>query len=1494
MPNIKDALDFAGIRYYLSVAGNSLMPDDAASRADLERVRRLASKAFHFKGSVPNYESLPKTGNKTGDVWNIGGTLDGENVAWTGSAWDSMGTFAPLAGLVPAEKAPPLESADDYSRLAVSPAIANYAKRLQVDDKLDTGADGKEIALLNAAVTMCAKSMNGLPLVMCSGASYANSATFYIPTESVTAGVPIPVHIVGRPVVLWVDPYNSNRTYKIWSDEVRLSIADPSAASFTPPAIDPEDNRAIGSFSGLQLVNEKTGEAFGSVGGTYRKVNGRPMYSLSLSWTGGELFIWAGRGDGGPMGVNFTSLRPGAPKTIAVDAADKDGKAPHAGLNAYFFPTAGVDGFISASAAPEKPLSNGLAANLGSRTDFPDKGSCKWFYDIPVDEKWKDEAQHDCAGRLSATWALVDGVRGFASLSWAMKGMFAEQPMTLSVRFKNPTPVPAPGQEEVEPEPDPVLAEETFQIHPYVPSIVSFSTAMDMDGDGENDLDLSEGENFYLEMAAAAAEDGGTAELNPKATGVSVAKAETALATDDAFIFNAGLIPRVDGEDVPVNDGGTFSVRWMRLNEVLDGNSVVIGHDYACAVVWMPPVPHAWRVLQNRTVKDKIDELCGEDDVATHESNGAVSWTDKRKLDGIVGGANYTITPDPVTGVRRVRVDSALDASSANPVQTVAIFNALKTKITREAEAVPSVEGAGGSAGTLPALDKAKLDGLDANAAHTELGDLPQGDASTMGIVKVDASVKESSVNPVRNNAVYSALKQKISRDDVAVPSVGGSNGSAGTLPAADKEKLDKLDPDAGHTTIESLPVGDALTMGVVMVDSAASSTSDNPVQTIVATSETLALRNYAAGIGASIDGTGLVTRGTSQVVSGTKTFESAVIGNAAAGYKGAVLSGGTAVYASSARFVSSAGFAGEFFSGRDIVLQGALSGSAAFVSNPVAISASLSGGVPPAASSEGDLVLMAGSSGALKWGLPGFDTYLAKIGDQTVATEKDFKGDGSADNGMLVADPVRVSSAEEPEDDASSAEEPEDGVLGVYPGQAVSWSFANYYYVKDMLRREVEHRTDGKNTIIRGADGSIHVMVVIKKFDCSIFPPEWGLGSGTHPAFIVGDREVPEILIGKYLASVPAVLGAGPAVPEKFKTLRGKVPFGPFVSPYGSNGIISNIAKTAGKGFQLNTIFNWGAAALLGLKAREQYKWQVVPSGTSPTEPPYSYRGEVASVDALPSSGASPYDSYKIEGSDPAVYYAYVLNADFPGNLYYGQCLVDADGRPVADQTSGTGTKQTGTRFDLTYPVPGTLGPEADPAILTGTGPNAWTHDGTLYGICDMVGNRAELVIGMGSQNGTPTGAIRVAANNAAMKDGANAAEPSTVLYADGSVVAGAGSSNAVYWNYSGGVYTLTKTAPGSYTAAKTSFSGIQSDASVSGAVQFLRRLGLFPVHGLVGGGEAYIAKGTTQAVAMFMGGCGNPSSRLCRGGLFSVSFTNSTTDGSVNARGIRLAYLP
>ena len=60
-------------------------------------VNNKVSSVYKYKGSKDTYASLPTTGNTVGDVWNVV-DKNGQNFAWTGSAWDALGETIDLSG----------------------------------------------------------------------------------------------------------------------------------------------------------------------------------------------------------------------------------------------------------------------------------------------------------------------------------------------------------------------------------------------------------------------------------------------------------------------------------------------------------------------------------------------------------------------------------------------------------------------------------------------------------------------------------------------------------------------------------------------------------------------------------------------------------------------------------------------------------------------------------------------------------------------------------------------------------------------------------------------------------------------------------------------------------------------------------------------------------------------------------------------------------------------------------------------------------------------------------------------------------------------------------------------------------------------------------------------------------------------------------------------------------------------------------------------------
>lgn len=82
----------------------------ATHEADFDNPHKVTAKqlglttVYQYKGSVATYANLPTTGQKVGDVWNIEtadpdhGIKAGDNVAWDGAQWDTLGGNHDLSG----------------------------------------------------------------------------------------------------------------------------------------------------------------------------------------------------------------------------------------------------------------------------------------------------------------------------------------------------------------------------------------------------------------------------------------------------------------------------------------------------------------------------------------------------------------------------------------------------------------------------------------------------------------------------------------------------------------------------------------------------------------------------------------------------------------------------------------------------------------------------------------------------------------------------------------------------------------------------------------------------------------------------------------------------------------------------------------------------------------------------------------------------------------------------------------------------------------------------------------------------------------------------------------------------------------------------------------------------------------------------------------------------------------------------------------------------
>lgn len=127
--------------------------------------------------------------------------------------------------------------------------------------------------------------------------------------------------------------------------------------------------------------------------------------------------------------------------------------------------------------------------------------------------------------------------------------------------------------------------------------------------------------------------------------------------------------------------------------------------------------------------------------------------------------------------------------------------------------------------------------------------------------------------------------------------------------------------------------------------------------------------------------------------------------------------------------------------------------------------------------------------------------------------------------------------------------------------------------FVVDSYRRAVEAASGGKNTVIRDKNGNPSVMVVIPKFKLEDI--DASIGTGTHPAFIVHGKEIPEIYYPKYQNIVVngcavSAPGVDPATSVTFDAAR-------------------QYAMAKGPGWHLANNEEWSAIALWSWKNNTQ-----------------------------------------------------------------------------------------------------------------------------------------------------------------------------------------------------------------------------------------------------------------------------------------------------------------
>ena len=117
----------------------------ATHEADVNNPHKVTAEqlglttVYQYKGSVATYANLPTTGQKVGDVWNIEtadpdhGIKAGDNVAWDGAQWDTLGGNHDLSGYAQ------LNSANTFT------ALNTFRANIAISSGTTAGSQGQII-----------------------------------------------------------------------------------------------------------------------------------------------------------------------------------------------------------------------------------------------------------------------------------------------------------------------------------------------------------------------------------------------------------------------------------------------------------------------------------------------------------------------------------------------------------------------------------------------------------------------------------------------------------------------------------------------------------------------------------------------------------------------------------------------------------------------------------------------------------------------------------------------------------------------------------------------------------------------------------------------------------------------------------------------------------------------------------------------------------------------------------------------------------------------------------------------------------------------------------------------------------------------------------------------------------------------------------------------------------------------------------------------------
>jgi len=254
--------------------------------------------------------------------------------------------------------------------------------------------------------------------------------------------------------------------------------------------------------------------------------------------------------------------------------------------------------------------------------------------------------------------------------------------------------------------------------------------------------------------------------------------------------------------------------------------------------------------------------------------------------------------------------------------------------------------------------------------------------------------------------------------------------------------------------------------------------------------------------------------------------------------------------------------------------------------------------------------------------------------------------------------------------------------------------------FTKDTLRASVEASTGGKVTVLYDDKGYPSYMHVIPKFKVEDIDP--ALGSGVHPAFVVGGVEKSEIFIGQHQAHVKDNRAVSlPGLDQKTYTTFDKA---------------KEYCKNKGQGWHMMTNWEWAAVALWALKNGYQ------PRGNTNYGRSHeaTYETGVRQDGLAPSAGGA---ARTLSGSGPASWRhdnSYAGIADLVGNVWEwndglkvvdGKIFMPSDNNYALDEAQWN---DTGIFLDSTAAGDGS-GDDGDP-VLNDTLSTPLTPDSYAY----------------------------------------------------------------------------------------------------------------------------------------------------------------------------------